>query len=617
MKRFDILVRPDSAALLVGGQSAVREGGDKATARDLQGRLVIPASALRGALRIELERLLRSLDGTRGRVCNRVNEPDNGQILPPCGCQVCRLFGEVGGATGTLRLDDAVLENAEAPDRTLRPGVAIGRRTGTAVDRHLTLAETTGTLNMEGEAGQAVFRSPAVLVPRGPSDGEKEIAEDVANLRAACAALRGIGGGKSRGLGWVDCSIEETQAKAPTSSPDAGIAPLPEIEGLELRFEPLTPLHFGDGRPTAFFHRTLRHAPGSTVRGAIAFGLLENGVSPDDARFQALFGPYASAAFGSARLEGDVPSATRRKCRPSGHIFDDLAGELLRRGAAAAGVALAIGSRGTCTVPGCEATKLLPWPRRAGAPEPRLGVRTRTAINRLTGTAMDRKLYSLEVLEPVFKGSGSQRNLVLTAEVHGLNPETAALIQSLDGQDVWLGGKRARGMGHCRIKVKEVSRLDPAVARKAIDELAQALEQGWKAIRQRVPALRPSFLEDGKVPLAIVMTAPWSPDPIAPEAVRRGPLGHLELIDGFVVLGEEGRFGANEADRYQAPPDVLRGESPARLVVQEGSVFVYAVERSRLVAQLSEWLREGSLGTGVHQEQGWGRYQIRGAEPGF
>lgn len=623
MRSFAVVVRPDASALLVGGHSESRHGADRATARDVEGRPMLPASALRGALRIELERLLRGLDGSRTACSANLAAPAADGA--PCQCPVCRLFGSEGSASGTLRLEDARLSAEVAtPVEESRPGVGVGRRTRTVVAKHLTFAETSGVLNAGG--GDAVLRAAARLVPRGAQDGEASLAEDWRHLAAACAALNGLGGGKARGLGWVQCSLE------PPALPPATVVESVARDGAHFPgatgtacvcFEALAPLHLGQGRQIAFFQPSLEHAPGSTVRGALAFALLENGLAKDgDTAFATLFDPRSGVSFGAARTAGDIPSATRRKCRAAGHVFDDLVGELVRRRAAGAGLALAVSSEGACLERACGAQKLVPEPRRRGTSAPVVRVRTRTALNRLTGTAMDRKLYSLAALEPSMPhpgGQGSHDPLVLEAEVRGLTAETLALLASLDAREAWLGGKRSRGMGRCHLALRAGDEPSHAKVRERIEALAAELAEAWSAVRQTAGERLPEpFVPADRVPVAIVLAEPWAPLSEGLDLFA-GPLaGHgAELVDAFLSTSEEGRFGANEASWYGAPQQVLRGEASPVRAVAAGSVYVYSAVRTELDVRLAEWIALGWAGSGLHREMGWGRFVIRGPEVDF
>ena len=611
MRSFAIFVRPALSALAIGGQSSPGPGADKATARDSQGRLFIPASALRGALRIELERLLRGRD--REAVACGANRTTLADVDHPCGCPVCRLFGEEAGATGTLRLEDALwvgVDDDPARVIAVRPHIGVSRNTGTVVEKLLGFVETGDILGDDRDSH--LFRAGARLVPLGPGD-EPRLAEDERNLRAACAALNAIGGGKARGLGWVECFLgPATEPDAANATNTANIAntakigPVPPARStalagataFELRFLAEAPLHFGQGRPIGFFQPTLRQRRVHRPRrpGLRAFG--GGALLRERPGFQHL-SAGGGASFGAARLPEDTPSATRRRCRPGRHVFDDLVGEIVRREAARRGVGLAVGSH-ACFKPGCTSTKLLPWPQRPGARAPFIRVRTRTALNRRTGTSMDRKLYSLEVLEPELPGdSGSEpAPLALLAAVRGLDPASAGLLASLDGREVWLGGQRSKGMGRCRLALEPERPPDTAASESAVEGLQEALEEGWRALLAVAGEGLGPFLREGELPLAIVLEEPWSPgdeieDPCP--ALALGPLGlpgpagpALRRLDAFVLLAEEGSFGAVELPALRRAGGSLgRAAAAARRRCRVGLCLCY---RRRGSAHPAAWM---------------------------
>lgn len=610
LRRFEIEVRA-VGPLLVGGHSAPEHGGDKASARDLRGRPMIPASALRGALRIELERLLRGRDGDDA-VCGANLEAGEARG-EPCTCPVCRLFGQEGHGLGSLRLEDAVLAEGSRAVPVLRPQVAVGRRSGSAVSGHLAFMEAMAA----AEAEPPVYCARGHLAPRSVDETPEALAEDLRNLRAAAAALFALGGGKARGFGWVECDVREAaDEKEAEKPPSVAPASAGGTVSLRLRLEARAPLHFGDGRPLGGFLPTRASAPGSTVRGAVAFALLEQGLcGPDDGRFQSLVvGGDGAASFGTARGAGDRPSATRRRCRPNDHVFDDLVGEILRRQSAEVGVALAIRAGGACTKDGCTATKAQPWPWRERHPEPWRRVRTRTAINRRTGTAMDQKLYSVEVLEPEYaRGAGKERvPLELVAEVRGLSGEAAELLATLHGREVWLGGRRSRGMGRCLVRVEEAVEPEVELARQAADSLTREVARAWAAVRAAVGEAVDDFPGKDQALVAIVLEEPWAPEDGSRD-LENGPLGaEAKPIHRFLHVVEEGRFGAVEASRFGAPQAVTRGEIEPVLAAAPGSIFVARIARSALDAHLARWLTLGRRGSGRNREIGWGRFSIRG-----
>ena len=613
-RAFEIEVRA-LGPLLVGGQSAPAHGGDKASARDAQDRSVIPASALRGALRIELERLLRGRDGENA-VCGA--NPEAGVTRgEDCDCAVCRLFGAEGYGIGTLRLEDGKLDDASVVAPVLRPQVAVGRRSGSAVAKHLVFLEPSTSTSEQ----TPVYRARGHLAPRTAEEGPEALEQDLRNLSAACAALSGLGGGKARGLGWVECVLRAQEETKVPARPLA-VAPLAASDTVDLRIrvEARAALHFGDGRPLGGFLPTRTSAAGSTVRGAVAFALLEQGLArPDEQRFQRLMaGPGGSASFGSARVAADRPSQTRRRCRANDHVFDDLVGELLRREAAAVGVGLSPRAGAACPEPGCPATKAQPWPWRKGHPEPWRRVRTHTAINRRTGTAMDQKLFSVEVLESTYPGEQAE-SLELVADVRGLTAEAAELLAALDGREVWLGGRRSRGMGRCLLRMEQAPQSSLDEARQAIDDLTNAVRLGWEGVHAAAIGVPEALIGDDEALLAIALEEPWAPEnsqealhggPLAFGTERAGPI--LQPVHRFLALVEEGRFGALEAARFGAPESVGRGELQPHLAAAPGTIYVYRVNRASMESDLPRWIAVGRRGSGLNQELGWGRFSIRG-----
>ena len=132
MKVFELHVELPTGAVLVGGYSALPVGASSAHARDGAGRPLIPATALRGALRESLEALLRGAGmpaceaGTGISPCER-GARDGDRAPRPCivdgggRCVACRLFGSQrkareAGERGfsALILGDAHLGSADA-----------------------------------------------------------------------------------------------------------------------------------------------------------------------------------------------------------------------------------------------------------------------------------------------------------------------------------------------------------------------------------------------------------------------------------------------------------------------------------------------------------------------
>lgn len=187
------------SALSIGSMAAVQElGVDRATARDASGRVVIPASSLKGRLRHECERIERTLGGF---VCRPPSAERMCPLAHPAGsfCAVCEIFGAPWRAA-PLRLTDGRLVDefgrAGATtehklrhfDAQVRPGVSLSRARRAALAERLFFIETS--------APNAGFRFQIAFDANLPSTRHRAL------LLAGLRSLSLLGGGKSRGLGW-------------------------------------------------------------------------------------------------------------------------------------------------------------------------------------------------------------------------------------------------------------------------------------------------------------------------------------------------------------------------------------------------------------------------------
>lgn len=198
--RLNLTVEWESTSALCIGSTADAQGlgVDKATARDSQGQLIIPASTLKGRLRHECERIARAFgewvcDSPRARQMCPGTHPQGGY------CIVCEIFGSPG-LRSPLDFSNAVLKTAlpvkandsvnqhRRFDAQVRPGVSLSRARRAAFSERLFFVETT--------APNTGFRFEARI------EGEVPGAKHRALLLAGLRNLSLVGGGKSRGLGW-------------------------------------------------------------------------------------------------------------------------------------------------------------------------------------------------------------------------------------------------------------------------------------------------------------------------------------------------------------------------------------------------------------------------------
>ncbi len=186
---YRIVTRSD---LHIGGHTTIEPAEvDNSVIKDTDGYPIIPGSSLKGVLRIEMERLLRSLGlkicDVNAGACNE--------------CAVCYLFGGKDLAS-SIRIRDAVANHK----RTLiRDGVAIDRkarkaRDGGKYDTEVVPkgTEFTGVATIENTTLKEVYEQAKL----------GGLLSLIDFFNACCGT---IGHASSRGFGEVDIEIERIQ----------------------------------------------------------------------------------------------------------------------------------------------------------------------------------------------------------------------------------------------------------------------------------------------------------------------------------------------------------------------------------------------------------------------
>ncbi|HBB30411.1 MAG TPA: CRISPR-associated protein Csm3 [Cyanobacteria bacterium UBA8803] len=196
-------------ALCVGAGGSSGSLADKPIVRTAEGKLLIPASQLKGRLRHECEKLARGLgwyicqSPNPQTMCpQRAGFPEeeerhfhrNDDYRVPgyerYHCLICQIFGN---PTLPLRIifDDLICEEyPENLPEVLRPGVTINRRRGTAEEKKLYFLETSPA------NAQLRFGGNIHLQPDYPHSAK-------VLLLAGLHHIKALGGSKSAGLGWL------------------------------------------------------------------------------------------------------------------------------------------------------------------------------------------------------------------------------------------------------------------------------------------------------------------------------------------------------------------------------------------------------------------------------
>lgn len=153
---------------------------DKPLILDSSGKCVpiIPATTIKGWLRENMERLLRSMG---------LNSCDASQPSEVCGkCLVCEIFGHPRQRS-PIRFKDGIIVN---PITSIRTSVSLSRFRKTSFEKRLFTAEIA-------------WPSEVIITGDGFFTEESE-AKLVAHLLYMAAKFGfAIGGAKSRGLGWL------------------------------------------------------------------------------------------------------------------------------------------------------------------------------------------------------------------------------------------------------------------------------------------------------------------------------------------------------------------------------------------------------------------------------
>ncbi len=218
-------------ALCVGAGGSSGSLADKPILKNAQGRLVIPASQVKGRLRHECEKLVRALQWpvcespTAQKMCpQRVGQSaaefdlSSYKLRQGAGhthadsqthCLICQLFGNPS-LPARLQFSDLVCEEpAENIPDVLRPGVSINRRRRTAEEQKLYFLETSPA-NARLRFHGSIHFQPAWSLATGET-----VLFAKALVLTGLKHIYALGGGKSTGLGWLHWEFKEEQMIIP------------------------------------------------------------------------------------------------------------------------------------------------------------------------------------------------------------------------------------------------------------------------------------------------------------------------------------------------------------------------------------------------------------------
>ncbi len=558
--RATIRIQADSA-LLLGGHSAPLGFSDAAGARDADGRPIIPASALRGALREGLVRLLRS----RGRdAC----DPWDSQCQADDPCAVCRIFGRAGtdrpGLVGEgEERGPGVLGVTIGDARLVGDGGAFAVRHGVSVDRKTGHASPGRYYQREvADVAGRVFEAP---LHGALSEGDLELLGQAARLVAA------MGNSRSRGLGAVTVRVEKGGEKPERPVTVGKKAPDGRVR---VTVKALTPLHLGGAPDDGNFRDSDTRVTGSALRGALAWAAVHAGLDGEPG-FQALVKEARWSDLWPGEGHTGPAPRTLIACREHGEQAVDaiFAAALQPRILAKGGAPAAPWTCPKCGAPLRPAGgTLVDYDTGRRVRQPPTRVATRLAIDPRTGSFAAGMLHARAEVPsrwtvPTDDGADLY-DTRFSGTVAGVDDALRALLQRLPGP-VQVGGHRTRGRGEVSLKLEP---WDDSALRERLQRFARDVEKA------RIAALLAWLGLPAGTLVEVVARTPLA----APADLRLSETGDWlarTLFDGRTVevLGTFARTGRRSgwADRRFEGGGV--GPDEVRTVIRPGSTWLLLV----------------------------------------
>lgn len=601
-------------SLLIGGQTSPALV-DIATARGTDGIPLIPASGIKGALRIEFEKLAK----LKYRVCHMPEEA--------CGtsdpCIACRVFGSPG-LQGKLRFHDARLQKnlwevysrkegsnqrkATGFGYTTRHGVAISRKRKATVEHMRFDSETMAQFMPE-----CIFESSILIL--------KELKpEEWQLLHMAAEFLEAIGADKSRGLGHVKVSLQPEPQSTETPHEVKPLSSQKLTGNVKLTLIPQEYTRISAAKTTDNFMDSLDFIPGSSVRGALAVsfvGACGDNWQDADVRQSFLKTPTLFSEFyPTDGLESSRPiPLTARTCKAYPGIISKFDPEKqVSHGTKDVLIAATVVKRlredgvpavvdNTCKY--CQTPGILPPLKPIegfytinSEVELSYRVNSKTGINRSRMTSADGQLYSYKLLDTMLEKEESAR-IKFTGTATALTKELESHLRSLHDQYIFIGGARYRGFGKMKLRVEELS----ANSDKDKGGWQQSMETFTEAIRSPLMAANMEAVE-----CLSFFSLTLLSDLILPPKDWKEQL--VAIVEGTLKLAaqdlklEKAVAQTSYRGGYSAALGIRKDLFP---VIRRGSAFVFSCNTSlkpNILKGLPDLLNKG---LGARREEGFGK----------
>lgn len=192
---YPITIKLLSALHINGGTDI---NGNRVTVKS-NGKAYIPATLLKGVIRENFIKIWNSLYGDLQ--CNGADSAES-----PCSCISCRMFGKAGFQRSRIYVDNCI--SSQELNYQLRSNVSIDRYTRKSLDTALVFTEVVDRFTKGNDkAEDTVFNGGiSVYYPADLTVSQQCKIEAV--LVESIKGINYIGLGKSRGLGFVEVTIE-------------------------------------------------------------------------------------------------------------------------------------------------------------------------------------------------------------------------------------------------------------------------------------------------------------------------------------------------------------------------------------------------------------------------
>jgi len=598
---------------------------DRVTARNPLGIPIIPASAIKGALRIEFERLLRAA-GTPLPVCDS-STPETMCINEDNLCLACKLFGGIYNQ-GKLRFADAVIADEkweeffrEKKGYTTRAGIGISRKIGTVKENMLFNKEI-----MDPFIENIEFFADIEYAEPLTSKEEKY-------LKCAIRSLGAIGGEKSRGLGWIEVIIEDDNPSSQTSNKLNLNA-----NTLLVKLTPKEPIRISFTKTSSYFYETLDYIPGSTIRGAIAkyvgdkYGYKDNRFVQSFLQHPVIFcNLYPSGRdIRSREMAKPIPLSARTcKAYPGFEVYmpDECPEEKKRHGSKdifimsfltmliSKETGIPLPFKGKCDHCKSSLKNLsgfyITYSSEIKAP-PRQ-VMTRIAINRKLSTTKERTLYSYETIEPIFNPHTKRSEPLIFSGLIKIPENSNGLKEILsETKEIKVGGRKNVGFGKAEIQFESFIGDSKDTLQKRLIELNQKIGELGNEFTNLLgispPRLKKRFekLAKGNLSKAgeLYFTITLTSDLILLESEFKN---FIEKQFGATVKLKECFLDTHYVGGWNTAINIRK---ELYLAVSKGSALMFSIPSSEIKNLLDKVSELNQRGIGLQTFEGFGQFSF-------